>query len=423
MATIIPQYNTTKIDHYIADSSRPREINIMDRKLKPTSEDVYFDVMDAIDSHKSNSTSVGDDDIVLHITKPGYFIKIVRYPQNMRECDRKIYQSRFSTEVKVYRIARHRKMVFVPELYAAGTFNHQGYVYLYLATELFIPIKMSRSQYVLPEKSRKHIYRQMELAIFELHRNGVIHNDIKFDNFVLTSKNYVKIIDFELATIDGVHVECPDIYCRYTVEDRTGASHIITNYMHAVQFRIPLCICSADSDYYALGCSIAAQERTTHTTIIIEGIPIANTPIVNELEAHTILDNHALAADMRKLAECITPNLLSYVCMTNYYSEAEILHVASKIYDADYCYLLRKIFEYNRELILNLVPINSGGYQVLEAIDSLKKKAALPEHMIAFLYLKRRENMSRTAKNLIFGTPNKDNATTIQHVDDLLRSR
>ena len=388
----------------------------MDHRPKPTSEDVYFDVMDAIDSIKSDC-----NDVVFHITKPGYFIKIVRYPHNMRETDRKIYHSRFSTEVKVYRIARSRKMIFVPELYAAGTFNHKGYTYLYMATELLLPIKYEKGQYQIPLKSRRHIFRQMELAIFELHQNGIIHNDIKLDNFVLTPKNFVKIIDFELATIDGVHVECPKDYSRYTVVDRFGASHVITNYMHAVQFRIPLGICGADSDYYALGCSIASLERPITNTIIIEGMPLVNGNVSNELEDHSILIDTNLPSDIRKLAGCITPNLLSYVCMTNYYSESEILHVASKIYDPDYCYLLRRVFEYNRELLLNLVPFNSGGYQVLDAISILKKKAQTPEHIIAYMYLKRRESLSRTARNLIFGTPDKDNAATIKFIDNLLK--
>jgi hypothetical protein len=79
------------------------------------------------------------------------------------------------------------------------------------------------------------------------------------------------------------------------------------------------------------------------------------------------------------------------------------------------------VFEYNRELLLNLVPFNSGGYQVLDAISILKKKAQTPEHIIAYMYLKRRESLSRTARNLIFGTPDKDNAATIKFIDNLLK--
>jgi serine/threonine protein kinase len=382
----------------------------MDYKKKPTSEDVFFDVIDSIKTRFINDTIN-----ILHFSTDYYFLKIARYPENMNTYDKAIYQSRYKTEVEVYRIARRKKMTFVPEMYATGIINQEGYIYMYIAIELLRPIKFQNHKYIFPLKSKRHIYRQMELALFELHQNGIIHNDVKFDNYVLTDKNFVKIIDFELATIKNNYVKCPKDYRQYTVYDNTGHTHVITNYMHAVQFRVPLAITNCDSDYYALGCSIAAQERDVYNTILIEGIPLVSTLVYDELEKHTIVTDITLPSNIRELARCITPTLLSYVCMLNYYSEPEILHFASKIYGEDYLHMLTKILEYNRNLLINLIPISDDS-RVLNAIFMLKKKATIPEHIAVYIYIKRRENLHYYARDLIFGTPNKDNIETFHSI-------
>ena len=58
----------------------------------------------------------------------------------------------------------------------------------------------------LPKKISffKNLYKQMLLAIAELHSIGIIHNDLKEPNIMLNNNNIVKIIDYSLAEFVGV---------------------------------------------------------------------------------------------------------------------------------------------------------------------------------------------------------------------------
>ncbi|KAI8913340.1 kinase-like domain-containing protein [Gorgonomyces haynaldii] len=53
---------------------------------------------------------------------------------------------------------------------------------------------------IFPEDFAKHYCAEMVLAIEEVHKLGMIHRDVKPDNFLFNSEGHIKLADFGLAT-------------------------------------------------------------------------------------------------------------------------------------------------------------------------------------------------------------------------------
>lgn len=56
-----------------------------------------------------------------------------------------------------------------------------------------------RKEDKLSETSAAHLFGQMISAIYHVHKNNISHRDIKLENFVIDTKNNVKLIDFGLS--------------------------------------------------------------------------------------------------------------------------------------------------------------------------------------------------------------------------------
>ena len=66
-----------------------------------------------------------------------------------------------------------------------------------------------RSKISMPVDFKIEIMRQVAVGLAQLHRQGIVHNDIKLTNIMLDTKGSVKIIDFGIASIadpDGKHL-------------------------------------------------------------------------------------------------------------------------------------------------------------------------------------------------------------------------
>ena len=99
------------------------------------------------------------------------------------------------TEKEVQRKINHRYVVKLR--YAFQTFDK-----LYLVTD-FCPggdlRSLVSSKGKVPEKEAVIYIAEILLAIEELHKNGVIHRDIKLDNILLDEKGHAKLTDFGLS--------------------------------------------------------------------------------------------------------------------------------------------------------------------------------------------------------------------------------
>ena len=64
--------------------------------------------------------------------------------------------------------------------------------------------KVFQSEKRFPEEVVKFYGAQIVLAVGELHKNGIMHRDLKLENILVDDKGYLKIIDYGLAKIiDG----------------------------------------------------------------------------------------------------------------------------------------------------------------------------------------------------------------------------
>lgn len=52
----------------------------------------------------------------------------------------------------------------------------------------------------LTEAKARYFFRDILSAVEYLHRNGIVHHDLKLENCLLDEKHCVKLIDFGLAT-------------------------------------------------------------------------------------------------------------------------------------------------------------------------------------------------------------------------------
>ncbi|KAK7107697.1 uncharacterized protein [Littorina saxatilis] len=64
----------------------------------------------------------------------------------------------------------------------------------------------------LEEQESRHFFRQIVSAVDHLHRSGIVHRDLKLDNFLLNKNWDVKIVDFGLSALcqreTTLHTQC-----------------------------------------------------------------------------------------------------------------------------------------------------------------------------------------------------------------------
>ena len=61
--------------------------------------------------------------------------------------------------------------------------------------------RVLKVQEIFPEQRIKFYAMQMIIALDILHKNNIMHRDIKPDNLMIDSEGYLKMIDFGLARI------------------------------------------------------------------------------------------------------------------------------------------------------------------------------------------------------------------------------
>lgn len=64
-----------------------------------------------------------------------------------------------------------------------------------LSLQSFVKTRMR-----LSEREAKQIFHQLMKAVCYLHNNNIAHRDIKTDNILMQSNNFIKLIDFGFAT-------------------------------------------------------------------------------------------------------------------------------------------------------------------------------------------------------------------------------
>lgn len=111
----------------------------------------------------------------------------------------------------------------------------------------------------LPMKRIEHIAKQVAQGIRHLHKNNMVHLDIKTENIVVQPDGKAKIIDFGLSMPRDQYIRRP-VFC--------GTSECMAPEIIRKGFRLPS-KCTEKVDVYALGCVIhelATGHFYTHST-------------------------------------------------------------------------------------------------------------------------------------------------------------
>lgn len=110
------------------------------------------------------------------------------------------HRARFSRESRTISALNHPNIITVYEI---GTFGEQ----LFIATE-YIEGKTLReivNNGALEQKDFFSIAIQATQALNVAHQNGIIHRDLKLENFILRTDGLLKVLDFGLAKVSETH--------------------------------------------------------------------------------------------------------------------------------------------------------------------------------------------------------------------------
>ncbi len=110
------------------------------------------------------------------------------------------HKSRFARESRTVSALNHPNIITVYEI---GNFNDQ----LFIATE-YVDGKTLReiiSEGPLALKDFFNIAIQATQALNIAHQNGIIHRDLKLENFILRNDGLLKVLDFGLAKVSEAH--------------------------------------------------------------------------------------------------------------------------------------------------------------------------------------------------------------------------
>ena len=105
-----------------------------------------------------------------------------------------------SVELEKDILIKYGKFDFISDIMA--TFQDEYNVYMLMeyfgGGDLF---NLITKQHKLPPETVRYFIAEVSLAVFYLHREGVIHRDLKLENIMLTLDGHVKLIDFGLSKV------------------------------------------------------------------------------------------------------------------------------------------------------------------------------------------------------------------------------
>lgn len=102
-------------------------------------------------------------------------------------------EQRLKHESKILAYLNRERVECVPALYWYGTYRSNSC----MATTLLSPLQLEPLVY-----KALTLCAQIVSGLQSIHGTGIVHSDIKPDNFMLDHNNHVKIIDFGLLIIN-----------------------------------------------------------------------------------------------------------------------------------------------------------------------------------------------------------------------------
>ena len=148
-------------------------------------------------------------------------------------------------EIDIMSRYKHKNLIQLVEFCVAEAYDHQErYLSLYLVMEMG-DLTLSG---LVDFSDIGSIIKEMITSVNFLHKNGIVHGDVKLNNFVLKDKT-VKIIDFSLSAFGDRPI--------YKCQSRTYEAPEILNRYHGKNFDFPTKYESVmATDIWALGVSI-----------------------------------------------------------------------------------------------------------------------------------------------------------------------
>lgn len=223
---------------------------------------------------------------------------------------------RFEREAQAATALSHPNIV---EIYDVG--DYKGHHYIVME---YVPGKtlkqIIRERGPLMKEEAIDIMKQLTSAIFEAHKKGIIHRDIKPQNIIVKSDGTIKILDFGIATAKGS-------------SQLTQANNV----MGSVHYLAPELAkgdgASSQSDVYAMGIVLfemlagdvpykadqAVQIALMHMRdplpdirILNPSIPQSIANIIDKAAAKAVQDRYQTAGEMLKdLETCLNPERLN----------------------------------------------------------------------------------------------------------------
>merc|ERR1712179_277683 len=111
------------------------------------------------------------------------------------------------TEAEILKRISHKNIVQVHDVYQNSDY-YQIVMQRCQGITLYNLIEINK---FIEEDSARVLYRQVLEGVEYLHKNNIVHNDIKDENIIVTEDLVVTIIDFGSATVD--HGEIARTYC------------------------------------------------------------------------------------------------------------------------------------------------------------------------------------------------------------------
>lgn len=141
--------------------------------------------------------------------KDGKLLAIKAFPRHMVRNYRLL--NYIKNEINVLKRIRDFKHPFLNEMYFSFEDNYYFYIALKYHSGGDLHLSLSRFR---PSEQQIRLYvAEIILALEHLHRNGIIHRDLKLENVLLSSKGHVRLCDFGSARLGMSYGEETHSYC------------------------------------------------------------------------------------------------------------------------------------------------------------------------------------------------------------------